>query len=254
MQMPISTEVYENLEIDIEKEVDIDFMNDLITKFAEHEICEKDRANQKKTQIRTFIKFVNEKNLISLIEKHSQKLKLTTIHQGLNKNYLAEDSTLSPSTKRSHFGSLNNFIEFLRTERNYENENPLEKELVIKDILKLLSSIRNKNKNFMQIQKTKKWLTPKKSLLTLIIVRNIRRSKELKTFSIKEFSKGQMKEGRYMFRASEQQSCILLKKRTKLLVTLLLTSERKYAQKTVVAQFLPKNPKKVVVRIYLTII
>ena len=146
MQMPISTEVYENLEIDIEKEVDIDFMNDLITKFAEHEICEKDRANQKKTQIRTFIKFVNEKNLISLIEKHSQKLKLTTIHQGLNKNYLAEDSTLSPSTKRSHFGSLNNFIEFLRTERNYENENPLEKELVIKDILKLLSSIRNKNK------------------------------------------------------------------------------------------------------------
>ena len=47
-----------------------------------------------------------------------------------------------------------------------------------------------------------------KNLLTLIIVKNIRRSKELKTFSMNEFLKGQMKEGRYMFRASEHETAI----------------------------------------------
>ena len=48
--MPISTEIYENVEIDSEKEIDIDFMKGIITKFAEHEICETERSHQKKNK------------------------------------------------------------------------------------------------------------------------------------------------------------------------------------------------------------
>ena len=50
---------------------------------------------------------------------------------------------------------MNNFIEFLRTERDYDNENQLEKELVIKDILKLLNSVQNKNKKSIAISQQK---------------------------------------------------------------------------------------------------
>ena len=50
MQLPISTEIYQNLQIDSEKEVDSDFMKDIITKFANNEVCEKERATQKKTK------------------------------------------------------------------------------------------------------------------------------------------------------------------------------------------------------------
>ena len=275
MQMPISTVIYKNVEIDSEKEIDIDFMKDIISKFAELEICEKERANQKKNQVRIFINFVNEKNLISRIEKHEQKLKLTTIYKGLkeatlNNNYLAEDSSLSPSTKSSHFGSMNNFIEFLRTERDYDNENQLEKELVIKDILKLLTSVRNKNKksivksqqkfqdnvpsnliNYKYIKEliksnilkdTMKANTnneeevanAQKNLLT-IIVRNIRRSKELKTFSIKEFLKGEMKEGTFIYRASEHKTALaelyLNKKENKALSNFVFNIQKKICRK-----------------------
>ena len=199
--------------------------------------------------MKTFIKFLNEKKFISRQEKHSQIIKLTTIHKGLKEatldnNYLAKDSNLSPSTKSSHFGTINNFIEFLRTERAYDNENQIEKELVIKDILKLLTSVRNKNKKSIAISQQKfqdnvslnlvnyKYIkeliksnilkdtintntnneeelaNAQKNLLTIIIVRNIRRSKELKTFSIKEFLQGKMKQGTYMYRASEHKTAL----------------------------------------------
>ena len=48
VQLPISTEVYQNLQIDSQKELDSHFMNDILTKFANYENCEKDRAIQKK--------------------------------------------------------------------------------------------------------------------------------------------------------------------------------------------------------------
>ena len=79
MELPISTEVYGNMEIDIENEVDIEFMKDLVTEYGEHEICERERTNQKINQIRTFFKFIYEKNLVSRKEKHYQILKLETI-------------------------------------------------------------------------------------------------------------------------------------------------------------------------------
>ena len=249
LQLPISVEIYENYEEDREKELNLEFMKDLLTKFVQHEVCEKDRANQKKNQVKTFIRFVNDENLISRAERHWQKLKFKTIHKGLiyateKENYLGENSILSPSTRSSHYGSLYNFVEFLRTERNFEEENPLEKELIIKDILKLLTSIRTKNKKAIQKSQQKfqnnvssnlidyKYIqeliksnilkdtlkvntnneeeitNAQKNLLTLIVVRNLRRSKELKTFSIKEFLNGQMKEGTVMFRASDHKTAI----------------------------------------------
>ena len=79
MELPILTEVYGNMEIDIENEVDIEFMKDLVTEYGEHEICERERTNQKINQIRTFFKFIYEKNLVSQKEKHYQILKLETI-------------------------------------------------------------------------------------------------------------------------------------------------------------------------------
>ena len=77
-----------------------------------------------------------------------------------------------------------------------------------------------------------------KNLLTIIVVRNIRRSKELKTFSIKEFLKGKMKKGTYMYRASEHKTALagpaelyLTKKENKALSNFVFNIRKKICRK-----------------------